>query len=175
MRGCSARCSQLCATELALQHPSLVELRILSAADAAVLERVAPEVFDEAIDARAAALFLADPRHHLAVARDLGVVVGFASGVHYFHPDKPVPELFINEVGVAPEYQGQGVGKALLRCLLRHGAELGCGQAWVLTDHDNLAARRVYQASGGTPSEHVMYSIPLQPPGASASKQESET
>lgn len=138
-----------------------VEIRMLSAADAAVLERVAADVFDEQVDPRAAQLFLADSRHHLAVACDAGVVIGFASGVHYFHPDKPVPELFVNEVGVAPTHQNRGVAKALLRCLLQHGRELGCGQAWVLTDHDNLAAQRVYAASGGAPSDHLMYSIRL--------------
>lgn len=140
-----------------------VEIKVLTATDATVLDRVAAEVFDEPVDARAARLFLADPRHHLAVACDGGVVIGFASGVHYFHPDKPVPELFVNEVGVAPTHQNRGVAKGLLRCLLQHARELGCGQAWVLTDQDNIPAQRVYAASGGTPSEHLMYSIPLSP------------
>lgn len=138
-----------------------MEIRILSAADAAVLTRVAPDVFDNAVDPRAAELFLADPRHHLAVASDAGVIVGFASGVHYFHPDKPVPELFVNELGVAPSHQNRGLAKALVRCLLQHARKLGCGQAWVLTDADNVPAQRVYSASGGAPSQHLMYSIPL--------------
>lgn len=140
-----------------------VEIKVLSAADAVVLERVAPEVFDEPIDPEAARRFLADPRHHLAVASDRGEVIGFASGVHYFHPDKPVPELFINEVGVSPTHQNRGLAKALLRRLLEHGRQLGCGQAWVLTDQDNVPAQRVYAASGGTPSTHLMYSIALSP------------
>lgn len=145
-----------------------VEIRILSAQDAAVLDRVAPDVFDEPIDPRAAAAFLADPRHHLAVACADGVVVGFASGVHYFHPDKPVPELFVNEVGVAPTHQNRGLAKAILRRLLEHGRELGCGQAWVLTDRDNTPAQRVYAAAGGTATEHLMYSIPLMSTGQDA-------
>lgn len=140
-----------------------MEIKVLSAADAAVLDHVALEVFDEPIDPAAARRFLADPRHHLAVACDAGEVIGFASGVHYFHPDKPVPELFVNEVGVAPTHQGRGVAKALLRCLLQHARRLGCGEAWVLTDKDNIPAQRVYAASGGTASEHLMYSIPLDP------------
>jgi ribosomal protein S18 acetylase RimI-like enzyme len=140
-----------------------VEIRALSAADTAVLERVAPDVFDEPIDARAAALYLADPRHHLVVAADAGVVVGFASGVHYFHPDKPIPELFFNEVGVAPSHQNRGVGKALLSCLFQHGRALGCSQAWVLTDADNAPALRLYASSGGTRTEQVMFSFVLEP------------
>ena len=58
--------------------------------------------------------FLADSRHHLAVAVDEGRVVGMASAVHYVHPDKP-PELWINEVGVAPTHRGLGIGRAPAR------------------------------------------------------------
>jgi aminoglycoside 6'-N-acetyltransferase I len=58
--------------------------------------------------------FLRDERHHLAVAIEDETVVGFASGVHYVHPDKPA-ELWINEVGVAPSHHRRGIGKPLLQ------------------------------------------------------------
>jgi ribosomal protein S18 acetylase RimI-like enzyme len=139
-------------------------VRVLSAGDDAVLEHVA-DVFDDPIDAQAAATFLRDPRHHIAVAIDQGVVVGFASGVHYLHPDKPRPELFINEVGVAESHRGQGIGKAVLNALLARGKALGCGQAWVLTDRDNVAAMRLYAAGGGSEPGHdqVMFTFELEP------------
>src|SRR5512147_3149419 len=89
------------------------EIRILGSADTAVLTRVAEDVFDHPVDPALAETFLADPRHHLAVAIDRGVVVGFASGVHYIHPDKAA-ELWINEVAVAPTHHGQGIGKAVV-------------------------------------------------------------
>jgi ribosomal protein S18 acetylase RimI-like enzyme len=85
----------------------------------------------------------------MAVAVDGDRVVGFASGVHYLHPDKP-PELFINEAGVADAYQSRGIGRQLMTALLAHAATLGCSTAWVLTDTDNTAARRMYAAAGGT-------------------------
>ena len=44
-------------------------IRILGLEDAAVLDRVALGVFDNAVDPRWAAEFLADSRHHLAVSR----------------------------------------------------------------------------------------------------------
>jgi len=132
--------------------------------DEALLARVADDVFDREVDAGAAARFLADPRHHIAVAIDDGTVVGFASGVHYFHPDKPVPELFVNEVGVAPSHQGRGLGKAVVTALLERGRSLGCGQAWVLTDRENTAAMRLYATSGGaeSPEGQVMFEFPLE-------------
>ena len=125
------------------------DVRLLGPGDAAVLHDIAPGVFDNPVDPRWSAEFFADPRHHLAVALDAGRVVGMASGVHYVHPDKP-PELWVNEVGVAPTHEGRGLGRRLVAALLAHGRALGCRTAWVLTDEDNAAARRTYAAAGGT-------------------------
>jgi ribosomal protein S18 acetylase RimI-like enzyme len=125
-----------------------VEVRLLRSGDEAVFARVAEEVFDNAVDPNLTREFLADPRHHIAVALDDGLVVGFASGLHYVHPDKPA-ELWINEVGVAPPHRRQGVGGRLIAALLTHGRALGCVNAWVLTDRDNEAARALYTKSGG--------------------------
>jgi ribosomal protein S18 acetylase RimI-like enzyme len=139
-----------------------VEIRILGRGDEAVLQRVADDVFDHAIDPAASATFLADERHHIAVAIDDGWVVGFASGVHYLHPDKPRPQLFVNEVGVAASHRGRGLGRAVLGALLEHGKALGCSEAWVLTDRDNAPAVRLYMAAGGGQgSDHVMFSFEL--------------
>jgi len=138
-----------------------VEIRILAAGDAAVLENVAADVFDRGVDAARTAEFLADPRHHLAVAIDeAGVVVGFASAVHYIHPDKP-PELWINEVGVAASHRNRGVGKRLLAALFERARTLGCGEAWVLTDRANERAVRLYQSLGGAARDQVMFSFKL--------------
>src|SRR5680860_101394 len=93
--------------------------------DAPVLERVAPEVFDNLVDARWSAEFLADSRHHLAVALDADTVVGIASAVHYLHPDKP-PELWINEVSVTTTHRAAGVGRRLLHAIFKRGRKLGC-------------------------------------------------
>jgi len=137
-------------------------IRILGAGEARLLDRVAPDVFDNDVDARWAAEFLADRRHHLAVAVDDGVVVGMASAVHYVHPDKP-PELWVNEVGVAPSHQRRGIGRALLQTLFARGRELGCREAWVLTDDANTAARGLYVAVGGEETPAVMVSFRLMP------------
>jgi ribosomal protein S18 acetylase RimI-like enzyme len=126
-----------------------VEIRVLGRGDEAVLENVAPEVFDNPIDPYLAAEFLADHRHHIAVAVDGAVVVGFASGVHYLHPDKP-PELFVNEVGVAPTHHRRGLGKAVLEALFEVGRRHHCAVAWVLTDRSNAAAMALYASAGGT-------------------------
>jgi aminoglycoside 6'-N-acetyltransferase I len=129
--------------------------------DEAVLTRVAAGVFDHNINAHRASEFLQNPNHHLAVAIEAGVVVGFASGVDYFHPDKDA-ELWINEVGVAPTHQRQGVGQRVLRALLERAKERGCKEAWVLTSRSNLAAMRLYASLGGREAseDSVMFTFP---------------
>jgi ribosomal protein S18 acetylase RimI-like enzyme len=126
-----------------------IDIRILEAGDEAVLANVAPGVFDNDVDPGLSREFLRDARHHLAVALDGGLVVGFASAVDYVHPDKP-RELWINEVGVAPSHQRQGLGRQLLRAMLDLGGRLGCRDAWVLTSPANGPAVRLYEAAGGT-------------------------
>ena len=147
-----------------------LETRILQGSDRALLDKVAVGVFDNDLDPRLVTEFLGDDRHHLAVAVDDGQVIGFASGVHYVHPDKPT-ELWINEVAVAPEHQGRGVGKAVIRTLLQHAERLGCREAWVLTDRSNHAAMRLYASTGGQdgPPDLVMFTYFLNAEDSSSS------
>ncbi len=121
---------------------------MLGREDAALVQSPAPGVFDDPVTEGLAEEFLNDPRHHIAAAVEEGSVVGFASGVHYVHLDKPA-EMWINEVGVAPTHQRQGIGRSVVQCLLDHARAIGCREAWVLTDYDNTAARKVYGACGG--------------------------
>ena len=133
-------------------------IKVLTASDISLLMNVADDVFDNQVDEKLAKEFLEDPRHHIVVALIDGVVIGFASAVHYIHPDKP-PELWINEVGVAPTHQNKGVGKVIMNELLRLGRRVGCATAWVLTDRSNTAANRLYKSVGGQvePGDTVMY------------------
>jgi aminoglycoside 6'-N-acetyltransferase I len=140
-----------------------IEIKVLGSHDTAVLANVADDVFDDTIDPARAAEFLADPRHHLVVAIEDGQVVGFVSAVHYVHPDKPRPELWINEVGVAETHRRRGLATQLLRSLFDVARDLGCTEAWVLTDRDNTAAMRLYAATGNaeSPTDHVMFTFRL--------------
>jgi ribosomal protein S18 acetylase RimI-like enzyme len=139
-----------------------VDIRLLGPADGDVLANVAADVFDQPIDARWSRDFLADERHHLAVALDEGVVVGFTSAVHYVHPDK-APELWINEVGVAPTHQGRGIGRRLIGAILSRARALGCAEAWVATEATNGAAQRLYSGMGGVADRErfIMYTFYL--------------
>src|SRR5580693_4584365 len=145
-----------------------IAIKVLQSGEQSILMNVAADVFDHPLDAKLTKEFLADPRHHIAVAIDNGVVVGFASGVHYIHPDKP-PELWINEVALAPTHRQRGLGKSVVQTLLEVGKAHGCVAAWVLTHRNNPAAMALYSSMGGgvaaeeLPPEKgvLMFSFPL--------------
>ena len=141
---------------------SRIDICLLGPSDVAVLDRLAPEVFDHDVQPDWCTDFLADPRHHLVVARSDDVVVGMASAVDYIHPDK-APQLWINEVGVSPEYRRQGIGRRLVERLVQLATDLGCTEVWVLTDAGNAAANRLYASAGAEapPAESLIYTIPI--------------
>lgn len=124
------------------------QVRCLGAGEETVLERVAEGVFDHPVQPAWARAYLAEARQLLVVAVVGDVVVAMASGVAYGHPDK-APQLFVNEVGVAPAHRRRGLGSRVLRCLLERGRDLGCVEAWVATEDDNDAALALYTATGG--------------------------
>ena len=133
-------------------------IELLDKGNSSLLENLDDDVFDEAIDPAQLAAFVADPRHILAMAIINEEVVGMASGVECFHPDKQ-PQLFINEVGVSGAHQRQGIGRALVQRLLEEAKRRGCESAWLGTEDDNIAARACYNAvpGGKEPESFVLY------------------
>jgi aminoglycoside 6'-N-acetyltransferase I len=133
-----------------------VEIRRLGAQDTAVLQRVAPEVFDEPVDPQRCAAYLAEPNHLMIVALAGGVVIGQCAAVIHRHPDKPT-ELYIDEVGVTPDYQRRGIARRMLGEMFAWGRSLGCEESWVGTETDNVAARRLYESFDAEGEAFVMY------------------
>jgi len=116
-------------------------------------------VFDEPVQADRLAAYLAMPGHFMIVAMAESVVVGQCAAVIHRHPDK-VSELYIDEVGVSPTLQRQGIARKMLDAMFALGREHGCGEAWVGTEPDNVAARELYDTRKephGPAEEFVMY------------------
>jgi ribosomal protein S18 acetylase RimI-like enzyme len=145
-------------------NTSTIVVKLLHRSNSDAFKNVASDVFDNKIEPQLVREFLDDPRHHIAVALDGTLMVGMASAVHYVHPDKPA-QLFVNEVAVSESHQKQGVGSKLLSLLLSRGRELGCTEAWVATEQDNIAARALYAKAGGEEdsAQVLMYTFPLKP------------
>ena len=136
-----------------------VEIRRLFPGDDALVMRVAENVFDEPVRADRLAAYLATPSHFMIVAMVENVVIGQCAAVIHRHPDK-VSELYIDEVGVSPTFQRQGIARKILDAMFALGREQGCGEAWVGTEPDNVAARALYESRKevhGPAETFVMY------------------
>ena len=133
-----------------------VEIRRLYPGDDALVKRIAEDVFDEPVRPDRLAAYLASPGHFMIVALADGLVVGQCAAVIHRHPDK-VSELYIDEVGVSPAFQRQGIARKMLDAMFALGREQGCGEAWVGTEPDNVAARALYESRGAVAEPFVMY------------------
>lgn len=122
-----------------------IEIRRLFPGDDALVMRVADDVFDEPVRPDRLASYLAQSGHFMIVALAQGVVVGQCAAVIHRHPDKPT-ELYIDEVGVSPAVQRQGIARKMLDAMFALGREHGCEEAWVGTEPDNLPARALYES-----------------------------
>jgi ribosomal protein S18 acetylase RimI-like enzyme len=121
-----------------------IVIRRLGVGDEAVLEKVAPGVFDEAVRPELTKRFLATPNYRIFVALDGDLVVGMATGFTHFHPDKD-EEFFVNELGVDDDYRRQGIGQRLLEAILAEARVMGCPDAWLGTEHVNGPALALYR------------------------------
>jgi aminoglycoside 6'-N-acetyltransferase I len=136
-----------------------MEIRRLEAGDDALVMQVADNVFDEPVRPDRLAAYLSQSGHFMVVAIIDGVVVGQCAAVIHRHPDK-VTELYIDEVGVSPAFQRQGIARKMLDAMFEIGRENGCEEAWVGTEPDNVAARALYESRKephGPAEDFVMY------------------
>ena len=138
-----------------------IEIRHLASGDEALFDRVAAGVFDYAIDRGRLADYLAQPGHHLIVALADGEIVGQVAAVVHRHPDERATELYIDEVAVALAFQRQGIARRMLDAMLALGKSLGCDEAWVGTEHDNIPALNLYASRDVPPQPFVMYVFDL--------------
>lgn len=90
-----------------------------------------------------------------------GQVVGQVAAVVHRHPDGRPTELYIDEVAVAPAQQRQGIARRMLDAMLALGKDLGCQEAWVGTEPDNVPARYLYESRSAPVEPFAMYVLRL--------------
>jgi ribosomal protein S18 acetylase RimI-like enzyme len=137
-----------------------IEIKRLSVGDEAILEYIATDVFDEAIDPKLLTAYLAEANHHMIAAIKNGEVVGQIRAVIHKHPDR-ADELYIDNLGVTPSLQRQGIATKLLNEMLELGKSLGCKDAWLATERDNEQAKRFYESYGIKAEATVAYFFKL--------------
>ncbi len=127
-----------------------MEIRALRPGDDRLVT-AASHLFDGPAEPAATARFLAEDGHHLLLAYEDGWAVGFVSGVEVTHPDKGT-EMFLYELAVDEPARRHGIGRAPVERLAAVAREAGCYGMWVVTDHDNDAARATYEGTGAVPA-----------------------
>jgi len=133
-----------------------IALRRVAAGDEKLFEQIAPDVFDEPVDAERLVAYLATPEHLMVLAFDGDTVVGQCAGIVHRHPDKPT-ELYVDEVGTASTHRRQGIARQMLAELFDWGRELGCEEAWLGTERDNDAANALYRSHAPIEDEAIQY------------------
>lgn len=100
---------------------------------------------DPAVTAHTWARIL-DPDHRMTcrMAFDTGRAVGFA--IHHSHCSTWVmgDDVYLEDLFVAPEARGKGVGRALIEDLIGLGRKAGWHRIYWHTDRGNAAARKLY-------------------------------
>jgi ribosomal protein S18 acetylase RimI-like enzyme len=138
-----------------------VEIRRVGPGDEGLFERIADDVFDYPVDLDDLAGYLATPGHHFVVALADGEVVGQVAAVVHKHADLRPVELYIDELAVAPAFRRQGLARRMLDEMFELGRSLGCAEAWVGTEGDNLPATALYESRQAAPEPFVMYVFAL--------------
>lgn len=140
-----------------------IETRLIGEADVDLLVSADTSVFDNPVDPALARAYLAHPDYVIALATQDGTVVGMATGLFYFHPDKPL-EFFVNEVGVAESHWRRGIAGRLMAVLFDAARARGVRYAWVGTETGNTAANALYRSFGPKGQEMMFYEFDLTAP-----------
>ncbi len=93
-------------------------------------------------------LLLATPQACILVAEAEGEVIGMATGQLTISTAEGGPALLVEDVVVAPEWRGRGVGRRLLTALGEWGASHDAHRLQLLADRNNTAGLGFYRQLG---------------------------
>ncbi|MND69851.1 aminoalkylphosphonic acid N-acetyltransferase [compost metagenome] len=106
-------------------------------------------------DSLAAALSAQPPRAAFLLAEREGRAVGFVSWTQVYGIWRGGDYCNLDDLYVAAEARGAGVGEALMRAFAAEAAALGLGARWEVKTA-NQGARRFYARLGATQNEKVV-------------------
>lgn len=128
----------------------------IDASNAHLLARVAPGVFDHAIDPDRLTSYLAGPANWMGLALHGDLVVGMVMAVIHTHPDKET-ELFLDEIGTGDDWRRQGIARTLMQMVFDRADAEGIREIWLGTEPDNLPARGLYEGFRHERDDAVIY------------------
>lgn len=130
--------------------PGSITIRRLKATDSDLAELAAQlnasdsEVSIKDFTAESLRNFLSDDQRFYLIATIDGQLAGAVHGYRHLHPTG-VKYVYIDEVDTVAQYRRQGVAGTMLQATLDLAAEYGAEEAWVGTEHDNAAAKALYE------------------------------
>jgi ribosomal protein S18 acetylase RimI-like enzyme len=140
-----------------IAHMIGVSIRRLTPELASSFPSVADEVFDAKPTAEHLEKLALMPGHALFVGVGGEVVVGQLLAMIQFQADR-APQLYIDNLGVAPPFKRQGVARGLFDAAMSWGRDSGCDTVWLATDVGNSEARGFYASLGFTREPADVYS-----------------
>lgn len=91
-----------------------------------------------------------------------GQAIGFVQLFPSFSSGRAARTFILNDLYVAPEARGKGVGKALLAAAADYGKAVGAVRLTLSTAHDNSAAQSLYEGTGWIrETTFISYNLPL--------------
>jgi GNAT superfamily N-acetyltransferase len=103
-------------------------------------------------------LFTGPPAAHVVLAHADAVLVGLASYSFLWPAVGLTQSLFLKELYVRTNYQGQGIGRALMGRIFQIAADTGCSRVEWMTEQANTGAQAFYEKVGVAPdTEKVFY------------------
>ncbi len=108
-------------------------------------------------------IFDAPALGQLLLARDDERVTGMVSLLWSVSTALGGPVAWLEDLVVAPERRGQGLGRALASAAVDLCRERGLGRITLLTDRDNQRAQALYAALGFRPSSMMPMRLHLGP------------
>ncbi|GIP40326.1 hypothetical protein J31TS4_36060 [Paenibacillus sp. J31TS4] len=95
------------------------------------------------------------------VAEREGTLVGFATLYGSYSTLRARPVAVLNDLYVAEEERGRGLGQGLFEACAAYAAEQGYASMSWETDRENTAAQRFYDRMGGRAGSWLVYSLEL--------------
>ena len=117
---------------------------------------------DPSLQTSALAHILGEPRFgDILVVEKAGTVVGMVSVLPTISTALGGPVGILEDMVIAPEGRGQGLGEMLLKAAIVLARQRHYGRLTLLTDHDNTAAMRFYERQGFARSAMVPFRLML--------------
>ncbi len=101
--------------------------------------------------------FLEEKNTYGYIAKENGMIVGFAFGYVLVKPDG-IKDFYLHAIDIMDGYQNHGYGTKLIKYINSHSKSIGCRKMFLITNKSNVSACRCYEKAGGnTTNDDIVY------------------